>query len=132
MDTEKLHQRDRERFKEREESVKLDRLVEKGEWTRLNESQEFRDMEVEGRIIQTGTAVTNRITQLTQFFGNALAERPDQSRVILDKMQHLRSVRKKLNGILVEHINGERVISKSTNIVSIVERGVQQDLKKAA
>ncbi len=132
MNSEQLHTKEDSQKTEQEKPLRLDRLVRQGEWERLNESKEFREMSVEGRILTTGNAVTNRIKTLEDFFAHALAKRPDQSAVILGKMRYLRNVQDALDGVLVDHIQGEQKVNGQDNIIDLAQRRMQQTAKKAA
>ncbi len=115
MNTEKLRRNEEQLPGVEEKPSKLDVLVERGEWERLNESDEFREMTVEGRIVTTQKAVKIREKQLELSFGHALARHREQSTVILDKMRYLRRVEDALDETLAENIKREQT-SKRTNL----------------
>jgi len=94
----------------------LDRLVEKGEWTRLGEDKEFQDLTTEGKILTLHEAIANRIKQLSKVFYVALKRQPGKAAKIQEKLHYLDETSEALSSVLAENIVGERT----------------KDLKKAA
>jgi len=110
MRTEDLHRKEERRRTEeaRKEEPKLGRLVANGEWERLDETSEFREKNVEGRILTTISAVDNRIQILEKPFMFVVRTDPSGAGVILEKIKYLRNVKRALGQELVENIQSQR------------------------
>ena len=101
---------------ENEEQKKLERLIKRGEWKRLNESSEFRELSLEGKILILFETINNRRQQLTNIFTVALKRQPKKAAKIQEEMHYLDETSEALGSVLADNIEAEK----------------PRDLKKAA
>lgn len=89
------------------EKTKLERLIKHGEWKRLNESSDFRELSLEGKILVIFETIKNRRKQLTGVFTVTLKRQPKKAGVIQKEMHFLDTAGELLGKILADNIDSE-------------------------
>ena len=92
---------------ETEAKTKLERLVKHGEWERLNESSEFRELSLEGKILVVFETINNRRKQLTGVFTITLKRQPKKAATIQKEMHYLDESSELLGSILAGNIDSK-------------------------
>lgn len=90
---------------ESEQKNKLERLVKSGEWKRLNESSDFRELSLEGKILILFETINNRRKQLTNVFTITLKRQPKKAKKIQEEMHYLDETSEALGSVLAENID---------------------------
>lgn len=93
---------------EGEEQKKLERLIKHGEWKRLDESSDFRELTLEGKILILFETINNRRQQLTNIFTVALKRQPKKAAKIQEEMHYLDETSEALGSVLADNIDSEK------------------------
>src|SRR5258708_742198 len=99
-----------------EQTTKFEQLIKHGEWKRLNDNSEFRELSLEGKILILFETINNRRKQLGGIFTVALKRQPKKAGKIQEEMRYLDETSEALGSVLAESIEKEKL----------------KDLKKAA
>lgn len=93
---------------EGEQKTKLERLMKHGEWTRLGESKEFKELSLEAKILILVETINNRRKQLANVFITTLKRQPKKAATIQQKMRYLDETSEALGKVLADNIDTER------------------------
>lgn len=94
---------------ESEEKNKLERLIKHGEWKRLDESLEYRDLSREAKMLILFETINNRIRQLGNVFMSALKRQPKKAAKIQEEIRYLSDASEALSGVLADNVESEKV-----------------------